>query len=82
MVGVNRDDFAVQMDYVARLAKLVAPWALSLIPCSETTPAFSGGTGLRGSGTGKNEPVKVLQPGRHEPVRDGRKPLAGPAKSP
>lgn len=31
MISVNRDVFAVQMDYVARLGKLVAPWALSFL---------------------------------------------------
>jgi hypothetical protein len=31
MTDIDRDDFAVQMDYVARLGKLVAPWALSFL---------------------------------------------------
>ncbi len=39
MIGVDRDDFAVQIDYVARLGKLVAPWALSFL---EDTVLFTG----------------------------------------
>lgn len=39
MIGPNRDDFAVQMDYVARLSKLVAPRALDFL---EDTILFTG----------------------------------------
>lgn len=38
-MGVDRDNFAVQMDYVARLSKLVAPWTLSFL---EDTVLFTG----------------------------------------
>ncbi len=31
MTDIDRDDFALQMDYVARLGKLVAPWTLSFL---------------------------------------------------
>ncbi len=39
MIGANRDDFAMQMDYVARLSKLVAPCALDFL---EDTILFTG----------------------------------------